>query len=639
MEDPLRKRLKPTEINQLDALTKHIEWLEDDVHFFGLLFYDTPELGELLREFIQETFQKNDVAFQASEEFKIKPKVLGNNVSIIHSAESASISFLTNLNVSRDGLICRAAKLIFILPETSFSDWSFYAFDFLSRASGGACHFHDLAKYDVVGEPNFKERDAKVTALKKEYSKIKRNPASQVLVVKLLSLLQTIYSYSEYSFAFEVATLAYSQAKILSQPYLCAEALRYKAICSISQGQLKQAMKLLKEEEAIREKLADIRGFINLYATQVSILSIWGQLDEAMALNQKVEKLCLAFGDRKGLARAYSNQANILSSQGKLREAMDLYKKQEEIAMAASDTRQLIASYASQASILRAWGELEESMRLHKKEEKLKEGIVDKHGLAKSYGDQAIILAYWGRLDEAMDLHKKEENILRQFKDKHGLSVSYGNQTLLCFAQGKLDEAMKFAKKQEELSLELNNLQGLASSYGNQGLILADWGRLDEAMSIYKKEEEIKIKLGDKQGLANSYGNQASILREWGQHEEAMTLYKNQETLCEVLENQKGLASSYGNQACVLSDLGHSKEALNLYRKAKKIYEDIGDKQGLLFSYINEGGVLFEGLNRQSEGIALTKKALDLSRDLKASQTEYLEGALAKYEQTFALSA
>ncbi len=641
MGNPLRKRLRPAETNQLDALAKRIEWLEEDVHFFGLLFYDTPQLGGLLRDFVQETFQGNNVAYQTSDEFKIKPIVAGKNAHIVYSEESPSASFLNNLNVSRDGLMSRAAKLIFILPEASFPDWNVYAFDFLSRASGGAGHFYDLAKYDVVGEPDMSERTSELVELREDFERIKLTVASEVTIIKVLNIAHAALRFSDYYFTFEVAMFAYNRAEILRNSYLLAESLRYRVSAMIGTGQLREAMPLLTSEERLREELNDGAGLAGLHRRKALIFERWGRLDQAIEAHRKAEGIYLELGDQRGVATSNADQAHILLTKGQMdyNHARQLYKNQEKIFEQTGDQRGLGGSYASQANLLLYRMQLNEAMTFCKKEEKIMEEIGDANALAGSYGRQGDILRAWGRMEEAMRLHNKEEEIYVRLGNKEGLAISYRSQTQILTIQGEYQKALSLSRKHEMICENSNHIRGLANAYNDQAIILNEMEQPHKALSLAEKQEKLCESLGDLRGLANCYGNQANIISKLGQSDLAFVLYKMKAEIDVKLGDKKEVAKSYGNQAKELLLLGEIDEALSLHRKEEQIFNELGDKLGLLHCYFSLGVLLFYRFDRQSEGLAYLGKSLNLSRDLNMNQAGFIEETLIACEQVLALPA
>jgi tetratricopeptide (TPR) repeat protein len=389
-----------------------------------------------------------------------------------------------------------------------------------------------------------------------------------------------------------------------------------QALILIAWGRLKEAMTLVKKQEAICKELGNDDGLQNSYGNQMLILNAWGRLKEAMTLLTKQEAICKKMDIKDGLQRSYGNQAWILQAWGRPKEAMALAKKQEAICNELDTKDGLQHSYGTQAWILQAWGRLKEAMALVKKQEAICEELGIKDGLHRSYGTQALILQAWGHLDEAMALLKKQEEICEELGYKDGLQLSYGNQAVILQAWGRLKEALVLLKKKEEICKELGNKNSLAASYANEALILMEWGRLEKAMALLKKEEAICKQLGNKDGLSRSYRNQALILKDRGRLEEAMSLLKKQEVICEELGNKDGLQISYGYRASILYEWGRLKGALALRKKEEALCKALGNKSSLAYCYWH-WGVLAREMNNHEAAQGKFQAALGIFTELK----------------------
>ena len=99
-------------------------------------------------------------------------------------------------------------------------------------------------------------------------------------------------------------------------------------------GELKIALRILQQKEALCLKLGNKDGLQASYGNQALILSAWGRLEEAMALLKKKEALCLELGNRSSLAYCYWNwgllareQRDRKAEREKLAAALDIFSE------------------------------------------------------------------------------------------------------------------------------------------------------------------------------------------------------------------------------------------------------------------------------------------------------------------------
>jgi nephrocystin-3 len=481
------------------------------------------------------------------------------------------------------------------------------------------------------------------------YSVVLGSPQSHIEYVFYISLLFSDIGHTSEAFSLRGFLTEYCRTMGDKRNYsIC---LGNQALILHAWGQLEEAMKYHKQEEAIKRELSDKAGLSGCLGNQAVILRAWGQLEEAMKYHKQEEAITRELGDKAGLSGCLGNQALILRDWGQLEEAMKCHKQQEALCKELGDKAGLSGCLGNQALILHAWGQLEEAMKYHKQTEALCRELGYKAGLSDCLGNQALILRDWGQLEEAMKYHKQVEAIKRELGDKAGLSRSLGNQALILHAWGQIEEAMKYHKQEETLCKELGNKAGLSGCLGNQANVFYAWGQLEEAMKCLKQQEALCKELGDKAGLSACFGNQALMLRACGQLEEAMKYLKQQEALCKELGDKAGLSACLGNQANVLRDWGQLEEAMKYHKQEETLCKELSDKAGLSRSLRNQAvilrawGQLEEAMKYHKQEEALCRELSDkagLSRSLCGQANIFytcgqLEEAMRYYKQQEAL--
>jgi tetratricopeptide (TPR) repeat protein len=380
-------------------------------------------------------------------------------------------------------------------------------------------------------------------------------------------------------------------------------------------GKIEDALTLLKESEAISDKLGDMNELQENLCSQASILWSTGKSDEALKLLATSKLICRENRDEQGLAACLGIEGNILKDIGNLDDSMKAYKEQERIYHESGEYEGLALSLGNQAVILQDyWGMLDKAMELHKRKENICRQLGLKNSLHFSIINQAIILTQWGKTNEAMNLLKEQEQICRKEGYKDGLQRTLGNQAIILRDLNKREEAIELLNGQEQICRELRNTNDLQKSLGNKALIFRDWGKHSDAMKLFQEQERICREFGYLGGLQNSLGNQALIFNDWDMKENALEILEEQEQICRKLGDNGELLDCLTHQAKQLFSMGRIEETVNIYNEMEQISRTTNNCNVLQKS-LNNHAVLLLKSNRIDEAVILLNESVKICRE------------------------
>lgn len=442
-----------------------------------------------------------------------------------------------------------------------------------------------------------------------------------------------------------------------------------------------QAIRLLKDEEALCRRTGDmfalqfclinqldilyekrdLQGMIALNAeikemfgddmdkntlqrvlnAEGALLFQTGELSEALKKYLESEKLCRDINNVASLLMILNNKAIIMHAMGDLTEAIQAIGEVERIARRINNRQMLWYSLSNQADFVHDMGDYRRALALLEEARQIGMELENQDLVSGCLGNEAVIRHDMGDLDLAMQHHREEEAICRELGDDYGLQVCLGNQAVILYEQGKPGEALRLLKEKETICEAIPELSGLQAALGNEAIIAYDNGRLDDALAMHKKEEEICRKLGKLKDLWICLGNQAGILYARGDVAGAIEIYGEKLNVLKKSGFKNELPVSMIDYAMALYGKGEKEQASRVLDEAEAVCRELPSMSGLQACLGNRAVILYGdgcvyealGLLREAEEICRSlgnKKGLALSLSDQAVILAYDQGDRAK---------
>jgi tetratricopeptide (TPR) repeat protein len=341
-----------------------------------------------------------------------------------------------------------------------------------------------------------------------------------------------------------------------------ARSLGWQASIFSAQGDLAEAMRLLKEEEEIYRQLGTDEGLQATLGDQAVVLWKWGRPADAMVLLRTQEALCRELGDVRGLRLSIGNQALCMERLGEHDKALALHVEEESMCRESGDQDALERALGNHAAVLIILERHEDALALLEEQERICRRIGDRDGLQRSLGNQASVFATQERREEAKALLREQERLCRDLGARDGLQAALGNQAVLLMKMGEASAALQYAREAEQLCREMNAPHELETCLSNQARMLLACDREQEALALLKEQESLCRKFEILDSLSQCLGAQASILDRDGNVDGALALLREQEVLCRRLGDDDGLQHCLGERARIYVDMGNPDRAL-----------------------------------------------------------------------------
>ena len=350
-------------------------------------------------------------------------------------------------------------------------------------------------------------------------------------------------------------------------------------------GQVEEAVQLLKHVVQVEEKLADDHP--DRLASQRALAGVYeanGQVEEAVQLLEHVvqveEKLADDHPDRlasqHALALAYEANGQIEETVQLLEHVVQVQEK------LAHDHPSRLASQHALAVAYRANGQIEEAVQLLEHVVQVQEKLADNHS-SRLASQHALALAYQanGQIEEAVQLLEHVVQVKEKLADNHPSRLASQHVLAGAYqASGQVEEAVQLLEHvvQVEEKLADDHPSRLASQHALAMAYQAN-GQIEEAVQLLKHVVQVEEKLIDdhpdrlasKHALVNAY--QAN-----GQIKEAVQLLEH------VVQVEEKLADDHPSRLVSQRDLanayranGQVEEAVQLLEYVVHIQEKLAD--------------------------------------------------------------
>ena len=306
-----------------------------------------------------------------------------------------------------------------------------------------------------------------------------------------------------------------------------------------------------------------------------------GQLDEALRLYKEQEALCRERGDLRELAMCLGNQSSVYTDRGLKNEALDLLREQERVCRDIGERAVLGKSLGNQSIILREQGDLQAALKLNQEQERIAREFDDLYELSGCLGNRALIARSLGDKDGAMKLLSEQETMCRSIGNKEFLIRCLGNQGEHLLEDGELDRAWERFVQCEHLCRETCDLSGLAMSLESQSSILMKRGESRQLLDRVREIGDIYRRMGLDDRMTLALGAEADLLCELGDIDAAISVFRQQEEEAKKLGNMDGLAYERGVEGDKRHQRGDLDGALRLHREEERIARETGDTKHL----------------------------------------------------------
>ena len=145
----------------------------------------------------------------------------------------------------------------------------------------------------------------------------------------------------------------------------------------IGRGDQDEALRILREEEPVFERLGDLRSLAITRAKIADVMMMRGDLNEALRIRtEEQEPVYERLGDVRGLAITRGQIADVLTRRGDLSGALRIRREEEEpVYQRLGDARSLAVTRGKIADIFEAWGNLREALGLWRAQRSIFENL------------------------------------------------------------------------------------------------------------------------------------------------------------------------------------------------------------------------------------------------------------------------